>query len=146
MSLNIKLLKPHVQQGLADALMEMKIKKIDFCITSGFRTEQEQYALYCQGRESLDIVNEARKLAGMSPLPASENTYTVTKCDGKTTKSPHQSGLAVDIVPAHGGVPYWPAENDIAWAPIAQAMKAHGFKWGGEWESFRDCPHYQMEA
>jgi hypothetical protein len=47
-------------------------------ITSVDRDYKEQYALFCQGREPLDIVNKFRKIAGMSPINQKENGRKVT--------------------------------------------------------------------
>jgi hypothetical protein len=51
---------------------------IDVVITSVDRDYKEQYGLYCQGREPLDVVNKFRKIAGMLPISMKENTYKVT--------------------------------------------------------------------
>jgi peptidoglycan L-alanyl-D-glutamate endopeptidase CwlK len=51
---------------------------IKVVITSVDRDYKEQYALYCQGREPLDIVNKFRKIAGLLPISMKENTYKVT--------------------------------------------------------------------
>ncbi len=59
------------KQGCKDA-------GIDVVITSVDRDYKEQYALYCQGREPLDVVNKFRKIAGMLPISMKENSYKVT--------------------------------------------------------------------
>lgn len=46
--------------------------------TSVDRDYKEQYAYYCQGRESLDITNKFRRLAGLSPIKQLENQRKVT--------------------------------------------------------------------
>jgi len=70
-------------QLLVDAVKEfIKITPIDFCIikNGGYRTAKEQNVLFKRG---------------------------VSKCDGYTNKSFHQSGLAVDLVPWVNGNATW---------------------------------------
>jgi len=128
------LLKPACQ-AMAQAAAEKLTKAgIKFCDTSGFRSEAEQVALFAQGRRSLEVVNNLRKLAGMYPLAKADNTYKVTNCDGIKNKSRHQSGLAIDRVPANDqGQPLWPPESDPRWRQIADVMIEVGFRWGGDW-------------
>lgn len=51
---------------------------IKVIITNVDRDYKEQYALYCQGREPLEIVNRFRKIAGLPPILQRENAYKVT--------------------------------------------------------------------
>ena len=119
-------------------------------MTYTLRTAQEQAALYAQGRKPLVEVNEERNVAGMAPIGEEENSYVVTQCDGIPTaqgghgRSPHQLGTAIDVVPRGDAGPIWPPHGDTRWLPIAQAFKAQGFEWGGEWTDFPDDPHYQL--
>jgi peptidoglycan L-alanyl-D-glutamate endopeptidase CwlK len=130
----------------------LKLAGIPYVDTSTLRTDAEQIALHAQGREPLDEVNRLRKIAGMRGLPAKENNWTVTNCDGVKTKSNHQSGLAVDRVPADAkGNPIWPHPSDPRWMQIATVMEACGFKWGGRWTKEKDgidpdMPHYEMRG
>lgn len=139
-----------LQKQTVDALMmackDMDDQGIKYCITGAFRSTEYQQALYAQGREPLESVNAKRKIAGLAPIPQSENTYTVTKCDGVKYKSNHQSGLAVDVVPVNqSGNPIWPAPGDARWTPIITAMKKAGFQSGSEWKDFPDWPHYEIK-
>lgn len=77
----------------------------------------------------------------------------VTKCDGYTKKSNHQSGMAFDIVPSKS---LWNASND-EWLAINECIercwkefcKLKGINmsigWGGQWKSFVDKPHYEVK-
>lgn len=47
-------------------------------VTSVDRTYLEQNALFAQGRESLDVVNNLRKVAGLWPITEDENKKIVT--------------------------------------------------------------------
>ncbi len=144
MSTKINDLLPVVAKAAQAAINEMVLKKIPFVITSTMRTDAEQIALFAQGRQSLDAVNALRLKAVMPLLPANENTYTVTKCDGINNKSRHQSGRAIDIVPADSrGSPYWPDNGDKAWQPIIETMEKYGFESGSKWKDFPDFPHFE---
>lgn len=144
------------------ALAELQHAGIQAVVTYTLRTYDEQAALYAQGRRTLDAVNELRKKAGLYEIKEylgkdkkihSDNEYTVTNCDGRkkseggTGRSPHQTGLAIDVVPdldpSEKSVPGWPAPSDPRWSKIAEVFKKHGFEWGGDWKDFPDYPHYQ---
>jgi peptidoglycan L-alanyl-D-glutamate endopeptidase CwlK len=151
MSRRIDKLTPDTQEKLSAAIADMKSNGIKFFIDSTLRTTEEQQALYAQGRQPLEIVNEKRKIAGLTPIVERENKYTVTNCDGIKIKSRHQSGKAVDIVPIDTrGNPYWPSIFSSAWMLISTCMKKQGFAWGGNWTKEKDdiepdLPHYQND-
>lgn len=74
---------------LSDCVQDLQIKGEAFLkmvkeagffirITCTKRTTAEQYALYCQGRQNLVLVNEVRKRAGMGPITAEANKLKVT--------------------------------------------------------------------
>lgn len=65
----------------------------------------------------------------------------------KTMRSRHLTGHAVDLGAYVGGEVRWdwPLYYDIA-AAMKQAAIDVGVKieWGGDWESFKDGPHFQL--
>jgi peptidoglycan L-alanyl-D-glutamate endopeptidase CwlK len=137
------------------ALAELAAACVDCAVTSTRRTADEQYALWCQGRKPIGVVNAARAIAMLAPIGAAENGYTVTNADGRkqseggTGRSAHQVGTALDVVPAENGRPVWPEGSDPRWTKIAAAFKRHGFEWGGDWTMAHDgiapdYPHYQF--
>lgn len=152
MSTKLEDLTQAAQVAAVRALADLKVRGIPCVVTYTLRTYAEQAALYAQGRQSLMVVNTMRQAAGLPDLPAKENGYTVTQCDGKKIseggkgRSPHQLGNALDVVPLEGGRAIWPSASDPRWAEIAQSFKANGFEWGGDWKDFLDLPHYQMKA
>jgi hypothetical protein len=121
----------------------LSLVPIPYVVTSTLRTVEEQVAYYSQGRATLPVVNLLRQKAGLKSIGNQDNTYTVTNCDGVNTKSNHQSGRAIDVVPEVNGGPSWPPNSDPRWRQIAQAGKAAGLSWGGEWAT-PDSPHYEM--
>ena len=139
-------LKPRVAAAAARAMADLSARGIKAIVTSTLRTEAEQAALYSQGRDSLEVTNEKRKVAGMPPISKAESGYTVTNADGVRHKSNHQGGAALDVVPEQGGRPVWPTASDPRWKQIAGVFKKYGFEWGGDWKDFPDLPHYQWKG
>ncbi len=146
MTNDIHALHPEPRKAAQAFIAELRDKKIPFKVTSTLRSEAEQIALYTQGRASLPIVNLLRKHAGMYPIGERTNTYTVTKCDGITFKSFHQSGNALDIVPlGSNGCPIWPSNEDPRWLELGLIGERHGFRWAGRWID-PDSAHYEWVA
>jgi len=162
MSIKLEDMSPQACAAAAKSLAELKRDGVQVVVTYTLRTYGEQAALYAQGRKPLAEVNALRKEAGLYEIKEylgkdkkihSDNDYTVTNCDGKkiseggTGRSPHQTGLAIDVVPdvdpSEKEVPGWPAPNDPRWLKIAAYFKRHGFEWGGDWKDLPDYPHYQ---
>jgi peptidoglycan LD-endopeptidase CwlK len=140
-------LNPKCKMLAMQALQALTDAGVPHVVTSTLRTLQEQQAYFAQGREPLDVVNMKRKKAGMYLLTDGENSYVVTMCDGIDNKSLHQSGNAIDVVPANeAGNPIWPSEADDRWEVIATEFRKLGFTCGKDWnDGFRDCPHYQLD-
>jgi peptidoglycan L-alanyl-D-glutamate endopeptidase CwlK len=91
----------------------------DLRITSGYRSPEEQQALYEQGRTKPgSIVTNARGL----PI-----------CE-----SDHCKGLAVDVVDRKNGY-------NINWKLLGQLARSVGLKWGGDWAQFPDKPHFYID-
>jgi peptidoglycan L-alanyl-D-glutamate endopeptidase CwlK len=108
-------------------------------VTQGLRNSSEQDALYAQGRYSLDVVNQRRRLVGWAPIEADENIRTVT--EAKPGYSYHEFGLAVDVVPFESsGEPDW-NENHPIWREIIENGESLGLTSGVSW---RDEPHFQL--
>ena len=103
--------------------LAIKISNIDFGIpsTGGLRTTEDQAKLFTAG---------------------------VSKADGRTNKSYHQSGKALDLYAYVDGKASW---NTIHLALAASAMLqasaqlGYKLKWGGLWKSWQDMPHFELE-
>jgi peptidoglycan L-alanyl-D-glutamate endopeptidase CwlK len=103
---------------------------ITVIITDGFRSHDEQDKLYGQGRTSKGPV--------------------VTQVRGGG--SFHNYGLAVDFaLRTKNGRVVWDMELDgnrngePDWLEVVAVAKELGFSWGGDWKSFKDYPHLQMD-
>jgi peptidoglycan L-alanyl-D-glutamate endopeptidase CwlK len=102
------------------------------------RTRAEQRALYAQGRETREKVNELRAEAGMQPLGITERNRVATWA----MDSKHLDGLAFDVVPmsrAQRLVPEWMSPH---WAMLGELGESVGLAWGGRW-SKPDRPHFE---
>lgn len=89
-------------------------------ITQGYRSKEEQDALYAQGRSKPGkIVTNAR----------GGDSY-------------HNYGLAIDfaLMTPDGSISW---EVNDKWRRVAAIGKSLGFEWGGDWDSFKDYPHFQ---
>lgn len=99
----------------------IELSSFDFGITSGKRSAEEQNALFKQGASQLD---------------------------GYVRKSRHQSGHAVDfVVYDENGKVTWGFSyyEQVSWA-FKQAARELGVAivWGGDWKSFKDGPHVEL--
>ncbi len=68
----------------------------------------------------------------------------------KVSKAPnalrtwHGYSLAVDVISISRA---WKAWDDPAWTRgVVDAFKRQGMKWGGDWTTFRDYPHFYWGA
>ena len=100
----------------------IKISIIDFGIPSsgGLRTTKDQAALFTAGK---------------------------SKADGRTNKSYHQTGRALDVYAYVDGKASWSVEHlAIVSVAMMQAANELGYKLesGGLWSIFTDWPHFQL--
>ena len=99
----------------------LKTSPYDFAITSGYRTQQEQMQMYIK---------------------------KVSKCDGIEKKSKHQLRKAIDImVYDEHGVGTWEEKyyQEVALIFKQKAKELNiNISWGGDWKSFKDCPHFEV--
>lgn len=116
-------LHPKVRQKALDAYNEaVKITPVGVhpFITQTMRSFAESDALYAQGRTKPgNIVTNA-----------------------KGGQSYHNYGLAIDFVNQINGVAKWTVDSN--WMKVVNVFKKHGFKWGGDFKSIPDAPHFEM--
>lgn len=120
-------------------------------ITECLRTNDEQKALYAQGRLALDDINALRAIANMPMIGAAQAAKKVTKA--KTAEDTwHGYGLAFDIAITDStgrciewsDKSDWNGDNINDWLQVGQLAVDLGIEWGGNWTSFPDMPHYQI--
>ena len=105
-----------------------------------------------------DLVRVVRKAAGISPVKfmvieglrtVERQKELVAQGASKTMHSRHITGHAVDLVPhrADGKIAFdWPLYHKLAPA-MKQAAADLGVSlvWGGDWSSFPDGPHFELD-
>lgn len=114
--------RAHVESTIAD----LRREGLNMRVVSGFRSFQEQNALYNQGRNG-------------------NPGQVVTNARGG--QSWHNYGLAVDMtfLDQNGRIT-WQTGGDYAplWQRYGQLGQANGLEWGGSWQDFQDLPHLEF--
>jgi len=99
------------------ATKALELSQIDFTVTEGLRTKERQAQLMAAGAS-------------------------------KTMHSRHITGHAIDIAPIIAGEVRWD------WPPFQELAKAFKLAakelgvpivWGGDWVSFKDGPHFELD-
>jgi len=109
-----------VQDRVRAFVFKCNQANIDILITSTYRDNESQNALYAQGRtQPGKIVTNAR--AG---------------------ESWHNYRCAVDVVPIINGKPCWDTKNSV-WQEVGRIGKEAGLEWAGDWKRFKEFPHFQ---
>ena len=112
---NMKGIHPDLRRVMDRALQE---SPLDFIVIEGLRTKERQRQLVAQGAS-------------------------------RTMNSRHLTGHAVDLLPIglDGRAAFdWPLYHKLAPA-VKAAAEAEGVQivWGGDWQSFRDGPHFELD-
>lgn len=119
---NISSLLIHAQKEARHFMKRALSQGVKVKIISGTRTYEEQNKLYRQGRYG----NPGR---------------IITKARGG--RSNHNFGIAWDIGIFHSDGSYSRDNND--YNNLATYAKS-SLEWGGDWRSFIDSPHYQLQT
>jgi len=97
-----------------------KEQNIDLLVTSTYRDNESQAALYAQGRTSPgNVVTNA----------GPGDSY-------------HNYRIAVDVVPVVGGKPNWNT-SDPVWQTVGLLGEQAGLEWAGRWAHFKEMAHFQ---
>lgn len=113
-------LLPVVQDKVRKFLDLCHENDIDILITSTFRDNESQNALYAQGRTAPGkIVTNA-----------------------KAGESWHNHRCAIDVVPLRNGKPVWSIKDPL-WQDVGRLGKEAGLEWAGDWKRFKEFPHFQ---
>ena len=116
-------LHPKVKVMAKSFLVQCEKYDIDVLITSTYRDNESQDALYAQGRTK----------------PGNKVT------NARAGQSWHNYRCAFDVVPLRNGKPVWGtkgADYDL-WEAIGNIGKSVGLEWAGDWKTFREFPHFQ---
>lgn len=123
-SRRIEDLHPRVQAMARAHLAACDAAGIDLLITSTYRDDESQEALYAQGRTA-----PGRKVT-----------------NARAGQSFHNYRLAYDVVPLRNGKPVWGttgADGEL-WTRVGELGEAAGLEWAGRWTRFREYPHFQF--
>lgn len=125
----IALLHPKLREEARDIYFEISsaLTSKTFCrFSHTLRTFAEQDSIYAQGRTTKGPIVSMAK-AGLSP---------------------HNYGLAIDIVLIDGKNAIWDVKKDFDgdgkadWMEVVTIFKQYGWTWGGDWR-FKDAPHFE---
>jgi hypothetical protein len=126
--------------------LDVALGEDNYIIFEGLRTLAKQEAYFAQRRESLALVNEKRKAAGLYLFTSEkQNAKKVTW----TLKSKHLDGCAMDILPTDPeGNPTWDlARYRPEFNAIVDCGRAAGLECGADWgDANKDWPHYQLKG
>ena len=115
-SRSIEDLTPETQELYHKFAVIMKAKNIPYIVTCTFRSQQEQDALYEQGRTK----------------PGQIVTWT--------RKSRHTDREAFDIAILKNGKISWNVDDYLEAGKIGRAV---GLVWGGDFKTSKDRPHFE---
>lgn len=113
-------LLPIAKERVEQFLRLCKENDIDLLVTSTYRDQESQQALYEQGRTTAGKV--------------------VT--NAKAGDSWHNWRCAVDVVPLINGKPNWDG-SDPVWTKIGELGEQAGLEWAGRWRTFKELAHFQ---
>jgi peptidoglycan LD-endopeptidase CwlK len=118
-SRNLDDLAPPAKQRAESFIAAAKTKGIDLLVTSTYRDNESQDALYAQGRSTPgNIVTRA-----------------------KAGQSWHNWRCALDVVPLVNGKAIW--DDQALWKQVGEIGKSCGLEWAGDWKTFKEFPHFQ---
>lgn len=128
-SRNPRDLHPRLLALYAQFETKMHEKGIEFIVTCTYRNNDDQNALWAQGRTKQGaIVTNCR---------GGQSAHNMTASDGKP------AACAFDIVILTNGKPDWNVNNPN-WKKAGQIGKSLGLEWAGEWKTFKEFPHFQL--
>jgi len=119
-SRNLDDLLPEVKTRVENFIKACQIAGIDILVTSTFRDNASQDALYAQGRTTEGKI--------------------VTNARGGD--SFHNHRCAVDVVPLVSGKPDWDGSHPV-WAQVGAIGQECGLEWAGSWKTFKELAHFQ---
>lgn len=122
-SRNLDELHPYVKQLALNLIDRCKREGVELVVTSTYRDNESQNALYAQGRSK----------------PGSIVT------NAKGGQSFHNWRVAFDIVPLRNGKPIWGTAgvDGQIWQAIGAIGVEEGLEWAGNWKKFKEYPHFQ---
>ena len=115
-------LTPEARKRCEAFIAACKAQGIDVLITSTYRDNESQNALYAQGRTT----------------PGNKVT------NAKAGQSFHNYRVAFDFVPLLNGKAQW--NNTATFEKCGVIAESCGLEWAGRWKSFKELAHCQYTA
>jgi peptidoglycan L-alanyl-D-glutamate endopeptidase CwlK len=123
-SRNLTDLHPVVREKAQAFIEKARLQSIDLLVTSTYRDNESQAALYAQGRTKPGLI--------------------VT--NAKPGQSWHNWRCAFDVVPLRNGKPVWGTtgiDGDL-WRKVGELGESVGLEWAGRWTGkLREMAHFQ---
>ena len=113
-------LLPQVKTKVNAFIESCKQAGIDILVTSTYRDNESQAALYAQGRTA-----PGKIVTNAGPGDSFQNH----RC-------------AIDVVPLVNGKPDWDGSHPV-WAEIGRLGVENGLEWAGNWVHFKELAHFQ---
>jgi peptidoglycan LD-endopeptidase CwlK len=123
-------LDPALQPLAAQFLALCTQKSLNVLVTCTWRSDEEQDALYAQGR------TEPGKI--VTDIAAGQGDKHNCSIAGKP------AARAFDVVPLNNRRECIWDPNDPAWAQLGAIGKGLGLVWGGDWPHLQDRPHFEL--
>jgi len=120
-------LHPEVQAKARALVAKCRAAGIDLLVTCTWRSDEEQAALYAQGR-----TKPGRIVTNAQPGQSKHN--------GKQGEA-----RALDVVPLVNGKPVWgtDGEDGVLWERVGVIGESCGLQWAGRWKRMREFPHFE---
>lgn len=123
-------LLPELAEKAREHLRRCDVKGIHIALTSGWRSPEQQIALYMKGREKgpdgqFHIIRPHEVVTNAMP-----------------SQAPHCRGAAYDVCPVVNEKAAW--DRLDLFQAIADCAHDLGLTWGGSWPRFKDLPHFEL--
>lgn len=147
-SRNLYDLQPALQSAFMMALSIYGQKYPDLpqpFLTCTHRSNDEQAALYAQGRQPVEEINRLRKKAGMLAITKTEAKRRVTNARPGASLHNEYPARAFDIAFINSNKKLdWSTDLFKKFWEIIKTINPR-MSWGGNWQSIKDYPHFQIE-
>jgi len=147
--------KPDMAYRFLDECKKVGLDVFFTCVDRSYIT---QTALFAQGREPLDFVNDLRKKAGLPRISHDENRRKVTwtmnskhivNLDDERLDNDKSEALDFCILNPKTGKVSWDVKADVNtdnqadYQQCGEIAEGLGFKWGGRFKN-PDMPHIEL--
>jgi hypothetical protein len=142
---------PYLVRKYAELNQKCMLKGLQILLTCTARDQKEQIALYAQGRDSLALVNEKRRVAFLPPITQKQNVKVTWTLDSLHVVSPARPlAEAFDFVVVKAGAAIWDVKADVNgdhipdYQQVAQIGREIGLVCGADFKPSPDYPHMQV--